>query len=1022
VKLSLLRGPAQSGKLVHAIECLNSDTGETLVVCATTAQESDIGRSFAVQTQSFSGFASSLWNRWGDTRVLVGSAIRLKTIDELLDSWPCDKGKIPPSFLSAGGRSFLSKIVASSIPESENPVQKDLNAVAGNYDKIIRILLESYHSKLKSDGYIEHQYAISLLTERLREGRLSLSADKIIITGFRDFTLAQFNLILAIAHVSKIIVVLDWEEGNPATDYLGHTARAFLERGAELLKVHTSNDSSDVLRWLQSNFLKESASPIQTEEKDHRFTGDFKQDSAGKRVALSSLASPGADTLAIGKAQGRDAEIALMLDFAEEEHRTHPHEQKALLVPRLQAYLRPLTREFERRGIPFELDVKTPFSSTGFGSTLLALLRICLDEDTQAAASAFVVSPYSGLSPDEALELDTRWRRYRITNTAVLSQLALHESEACLSLKLIRSYDMSARIGDWSSLITQLYAQAANEQFRSSKNKSSTQSNFDLMQEAAAQKAAISALQELYEQKLAEHTRQNAQAGDAEANREADADEDDKQPGRRILSYDPRISAAEIYASLREAIVAQTPNPASPAILIAEPARIYGRRFHSVIAGGLAATDSRARSDIPLDARLAAGLAETSPADIGQQEELGYYSIVAAATKRLCFVAQSETLAGEELKMGEFLSAVESCLGKEQCKKLTRYKLHDEIIATQSFANAEKQKEIQRLLSGKPVAQVRKLSYGLEAQYDFGYNKETAISPTTLEDYAYCSYRWFLQRYARGKEIERGFDLREQGNFAHKVLKTFYEKLRSSGIGRRINKANFEDALQLYEQVFHKEQELLKEKFAFTPSEEAELVQIHHQIKNFLHSERNYAPEFTPTYLEYPFGVEGSEALDLGLGLPLQGVIDRVDVREDDRAAIIIDYKRTINMGGLQAQAKNKVMQGVLYRNAAAKVLGVRPVAHVYRSYADSSKSSEAYTKDDNPPTRPLGLPPIMNKKHPGLPQEKADELLSEIMNAATLAAAGLSEGEVKIRDKSGDKCRYCLFDACAYSKQAWRG
>jgi len=96
--------------------------------------------------------------------------------------------------------------------------------------------------------------------------------------------------------------------------------------------------------------------------------------------------------------------------------------------------------------------------------------------------------------------------------------------------------------------------------------------------------------------------------------------------------------------------------------------------------------------------------------------------------------------------------------------------------------------------------------------------------------------------------------------------------------------------------------------------------------------------------------------------------------------------------------------------------LNLRPVAHSYRSYTDSNKSNDAYAKEDSPPERPLGLPPV------NFTQKTTDVYIERIMDAATQAAAGLSRGKVNIRDKSTKKCMYCIFEECVHYKRGRGG
>jgi CRISPR/Cas system-associated exonuclease Cas4 (RecB family) len=1008
---------------------VSSTNGEFLILCATSSQEGDLGRAAALsfspegdhvsqkmRVQNFAGYISQLWTRWGDHRELLGPAIRTQAIYELLEGKQdkrseFDKSRLPKALLTKGGKRLLAQFVSSYIPPSSKELTQNKGTsleVSQEYlqmtqqEKALLNLSAQYHELLTAKGYIEHQYAYSVLAERVRSGMVKLPHNKIIFVGFRDFTAAQLQVLLAFAEIAEVDVLLDWERNNPATEYLENTLKLLLEKGAIHDEEKNFSSNFQALDWLQSNFLKDKASQSVLSEE-----------------MLSELAS----SVRLGKAQGIDAEVMLMADFAQTTHRLHPHEPKALVLPRMQDYVRALTRELDRRQIPYELDMKTPFAATSFGAAFLALLKLCINEDHLSAALSFAASSCSGLSPDEVLELSTRWRKYRNSNTSILSQLSLFDTASSKAIGLIRGYDMSARIGDRNSLITQLYAFAADKQ-------SQLGGRYDLLQEAAAQKAANAALQELYELKLA--TKLNSTTGDCKVEQQdleqrETLPEDDgefQQPGKRILTYDPRVRAEEIYALLQDASVAQTPRAASPAILIAEVSRIYGRQFHSLIAGGLSAKASASRQDQSLDKRLHAKLLGYTLPDITQQQALDYSSIVSAANSKLYLVTQSESLGGEELRAGEFLEAVEACLGLETCQKITQQKSNEDCIAEQSFSDQDKREKIKSLLAGIDVAQTTIPQHGKEAHYDFAFREHTPVSPTTLEAYAYCPYNWMLTRFAQGKEVERGFDQRRQGNFAHQVLKSFYEELQQSNMvaGERITASNLKSALKLLKQVFAQEEAQLREEIRLTAPEEAELVQIQHQLKAFLESEVAYAPEFTPRFFEYSFGHDESGPLDLGLGMPLRGSIDRIDLREDDKAAIIVDYKRTVTTSGLESQANNKQLQGILYRKAAQKALGINPIAHDYRSYTDLNKLSIAYSKEDNPPERPLGLPKVgRSKKQYGLSQEQVDRDTASIIQSSKDAAQGLKDGAITIRENNKPKCSYCPFEPCPHYKKARR-
>ena len=997
---------AKVEEFLATLEGLMPCDGEALVICATTGQEGDLGRLLAlnsctsdnrdsesstlsVRVQSLSGFTAGLWNLWGDNRALVGSAVRAKTINELLES----EASLP-ALQTADGKLVLSRLVSAFAPDHKS--RKQTREIEGP-DKIVRKLTCKYHKTLNEHGFIEHQFAIKILADQILSKVIQFEHQQIFVYGFADFTEAQLDLLSACASMAKVSVLLDWEEDCTETRYTQHTFDALLERGAQLQKATLPTVQT-------SNFaLNDSGT---TKEKP---------------------------CITLGRAQGFAAEAALMVDFAQEEHGHIPYKSKALLVPHLQTYVRALTKELERRDIPYDLDIKTRFGATSFGAALIALLRMCIDENPQPNGLAFAMSAYSGLSPDEVLDLDTKWRQNRSDGSSILTSLTLHKSKACSDLTLIKGKSKSARIGDWSTLINILYAKGAHAH---------RDRQFDLLQDAAAQKAATTALQELYELRLALQSRGMTQEEDSRTN---------SQLGARILSFDPVITAREFLSALEESNVNQTPSPGSTALLLAQPSRVYGRQFDAVILGGLSVHDQIEQSDAPLDLRLGAKLSGTKLPDIGYKQQFTYRSNVALAKERLYLVAQHQTLGGEEVHPGGLLCQLKQGMGDSFDSLPCRYKYNDEAIPLLCSDNPKKQQHIKDMLGQLDLSLGPADQFhlplpprGVSARYDLGYRKDMPVSATTLQTFAQCPYNWLLHRFADGKSLEKGFTAAEQGNFAHLVLKKFYERLQQNSdnprIGMRITKENLADALELFHKVFAREAETLRGNLKLEVDEQADLEMLRINMKNFLEGEVDYAPEFIPTYFEYRFGHDedygkdhgkghddnekkpqqnpqpqtATDPVDIGMPLHLRGSIDRVDLREDG-AALVIDYKRKNKVSGLSSQAGNHILQGYLYRRVAEKALGVRPVSHSYRSYgASDGKISEAYTTSDNPPERPLGLPKIGRDPVWGLSEKAMDKYFDMLHHSAAKAANDLIDGSIEKR-KSKELCTHCLFDDCEH-------
>ena len=58
---------------------------------------------------------------------------------------------------------------------------------------------------------------------------------------------------------------------------------------------------------------------------------------------------------------------------------------------------------------------------------------------------------------------------------------------------------------------------------------------------------------------------------------------------------------------------------------------------------------------------------------------------------------------------------------------------------------------------------------------------ERAYSPTEIETYLECPYRWFHERIVQPDDIDPEFDARERGERAHRLLAAFYRHLATEG-------------------------------------------------------------------------------------------------------------------------------------------------------------------------------------------------------------------------------------------------
>lgn len=238
------------------------------------------------------------------------------------------------------------------------------------------------------------------------------------------------------------------------------------------------------------------------------------------------------------------------------------------------------------------------------------------------------------------------------------------------------------------------------------------------------------------------------------------------------------------------------------------------------------------------------------------------------------------------------------------------------------------------------------------------------LSPSQMENYASCPYKWFLESKVNPSVPDQGFSALEQGEFAHAALQRFFERFAEAGF-RTIDANDLPHAQELFDQVLD---DLLAEQ---TPesgvlvpvdaAEEQELRRFAESLRRFVQLQRE---------LPDGFEVEGCE-LELPreprvpyAGALLNGRLDRLDVNPHEGTFAVIDYKGSTK--GMQAgledssdaatfQPPSKVQALVYAQAMARRNPALRPVAAVYLAYrAKEAKGMAAGSIGAGYPAREL--------------------------------------------------------------------
>jgi len=218
-----------------------------------------------------------------------------------------------------------------------------------------------------------------------------------------------------------------------------------------------------------------------------------------------------------------------------------------------------------------------------------------------------------------------------------------------------------------------------------------------------------------------------------------------------------------------------------------------------------------------------------------------------------------------------------------------------ELLGRPAFASLRAQ-----LAAFASVAEPEQLAPELAAQL---YGPALRASVSRLEEFAACSFKFFVRSGLRAEERQRyELDVRERGSFQHAVLARFHEGLRREHKKWR-DLAPAEARRRVQESVA----ELLPQfrEGLLSASAQARFAArtVTESLQDFVAATVEWMAQyqFDPWEVELGFGMEGGPLpaweLDLGGGrrLVFRGIIDRVDLcragRQDEALAVVVDYK-----------------------------------------------------------------------------------------------------------------------------------
>lgn len=292
---------------------------------------------------------------------------------------------------------------------------------------------------------------------------------------------------------------------------------------------------------------------------------------------------------------------------------------------------------------------------------------------------------------------------------------------------------------------------------------------------------------------------------------------------------------------------------------------------------------------------------------------------------------------------------------------------------------------------------------------------EPCLSPSQIESYLECPYKWFAQRRLRLDDPDEGFGPLEMGDFAHNALHSFYKHMSEDLGEAKVTPQLLPQARELMADVLarHKalQPHLRQSENRLIPTsqvEHRELAELERKLMDYLDFEAELLPTFAPKYLEYDVACGG--AVDYA-GHKLLGTADRIDVDGEGRCAII-DYKGSISGSyalGVREEGRLGKVQALIYAQVVRRTLGLEPVGALYVCYGRRKMISGAY---DGRVIENAHLPNMRHKDCMCADRPFSD-VLDETEEAVAAALERMLAGDIRPRPETPEACKWCPVSSC---------